>query len=310
MCALSLNGDFSGREIERATLILLILKPPIEMTTTTTFTSSLSASATNFVGGRTTTTTTTTRPYAGAFINPVQKRRGQLFSLGRQCNHHRRRHRESTFLFTTTLMRAQKEEEEEKETASKEEEDEFEAKLGALRGKRSKRAKTASDDEVSMVTGLPKTTGRRAKQKKLPGVRDFMSDFTEEPKTKEWGEEKIIYEGPPARAEVAANVLMSWTVVWLPLTIQAAGRALWKSYKITDKRVCVISNSPLRKERTDVPMEQIKDVISAGRGIGAWGDMVITLRNDEKIELRSLPNFKELEKEIKQRMYVEKPVEF
>ena len=94
-------------------------------------------------------------------------------------------------------MRAQKEEEEEKETASKEEEeeeDEFEAKLGALRGKRSKRAKTASDDEVSMVTGLPKTTGRRAKQKKLPGVRDFMSDFTEEPKTKEWGEEKIIYE--------------------------------------------------------------------------------------------------------------------
>ena len=106
------------------------------------------------------------------------------------------------------------------------------------------------------------------------------------------------------------SVLMSWTVVWLPLTIQAAGRALWKSYKITDKRVCVISNSPLRKERTDVPMEQIKDVISAGRGIGAWGDMVITLRNDEKIELRSLPNFKELEKEIKQRMYVEKPIEF
>ena len=86
-----------------------------------------------------------------------------------------------------TTLRAQKEEEE-KETASKEEEeDEFEAKLGALRGKRSKRAKTASDDEVSMVTGLPKTTGRRAKQKKLPGVRDFMSDFTEEPKTKEWG---------------------------------------------------------------------------------------------------------------------------
>jgi len=211
----------------------------------------------------------------------------------------------------TTTTRAQKEEEEKEETASKEE-NEFEAKLGALRGKRSKRAKTASsdDDEVSMVTGLPTTRQKARKQKKLPGVRDFMSDFTEEPKTKEWGEEKIIYEGPPARAEVAANVLMSWTVVWLPLTIQAAGRALWKSYKITDKRVCVISNSPLRKERTDVPMEQIKDVISAGRGIGAWGDMVITLRNDEKIELRSLPNFKELEKEIKQRMYVEKPIEF
>ena len=211
------------------------------------------------------------------------------------------------------------------DTTTKEEtEDEFEAKLGALRGKRSKRSK-GNDDEVSMVTGLPKTKGNddevsmvtglpktqtKSSSSRLPGVRDFMSDFTEEPKTKDWGPEQILYEGPPARGEVVANVLMSWTVVWLPLTIQAAGRALWASYKITDKRVCVISNSPLRKERTDVPMDQIKDVISIGRGIGAWGDMVITLRNDEKVELRSLPNFKELEGEIKQRMYKEKPIEF
>jgi hypothetical protein len=193
------------------------------------------------------------------------------------------------------------------DTTKEETEDEFEAKLGALRGKRSKRSK--NDDEVSMVTGLPKTQ-TKSSSSRLPGVRDFMSDFTEEPKTKDWGPEQILYEGPPARGEVVANVLMSWTVVWLPLTIQAAGRALWASYKITDKRVCVISNSPLRKERTDVPMEQIKDVISIGRGIGAWGDMVITLRNDEKVELRSLPNFKELEGEIKQRMYKEKPIEF
>jgi hypothetical protein len=206
----------------------------------------------------------------------------------------------------TTTTRASSEEE--GKTSSQEGEDEFEAKLGALRGKRSKRSSTSNDD-VSMVTGLP-TTKTKSSSSKLPGVRDFMSDFTEEPKTKDWGPEKILYEGPPARGEVVANVLMSWTVVWLPLTIQAAGRALWSSYKITDKRVCVISNSPLRKERTDVPMEQIKDVISIGRGIGAWGDMVITLRNDEKIELRSLPNFKELEGEIKQRMYKEKPIEF
>merc|ERR1711966_196452 len=193
------------------------------------------------------------------------------------------------------------------DTTKEEREDEFKAKLGALRGKRSKRSK--NDDEVSMVTGLPKTQ-TKSSSSSLPGVRDFMSDFTEEPKTKDWGPEQILYEGPPARGEVVANVLMSWTVVWLPLTIQAAGRALWASYKITDKRVCVISNSPLRKERTDVPMDQIKDVISIGRGIGAWGDMVITLRNDEKVELRSLPNFKELEGEIKQRMYREKPIEF
>lgn len=227
-------------------------------------------------------------------------RGGGVFSKQQSKQQHRRR--QKSIIVTKAAT-------DDDDTTTKEEtEDEFEAKLGALRGKRSKRSK-GNDDEVSMVTGLPKTQ-TKSSSSRLPGVRDFMSDFTEEPKTKDWGPEQILYEGPPARGEVVANVLMSWTVVWLPLTIQAAGRALWASYKITDKRVCVISNSPLRKERTDVPMDQIKDVISIGRGIGAWGDMVITLRNDEKVELRSLPNFKELEGEIKQRMYKEKPIEF
>ena len=64
------------------------------------------------------------------------------------------------------------------DTTTKEEtEDEFEAKLGALRGKRSKRSK-GNDDEVSMVTGLPKTQ-TKSSSSRLPGVRDFMSDFTE-----------------------------------------------------------------------------------------------------------------------------------
>lgn len=228
--------------------------------------------------------------------------RGGVFSKKQSKQQQRRRQK-------SIVTKAATDDDDDDDTAKEETEDEFEAKLGALRGKRSKRSSKGNDDEVSMVTGLPKTR-TKSSSSRLPGVRDFMSDFTEEPKTKDWGPEQILYEGPPARGEVVANVLMSWTVVWLPLTIQAAGRALWASYKITDKRVCVISNSPLRKERTDVPMEQIKDVISIGRGIGAWGDMVITLRNDEKVELRSLPNFKELEGEIKQRMYKEKPIEF
>ena len=57
-------------------------------------------------------------------------------------------------------------------------------------------------------------------------------------------------------------------------------------------------------------MDQIKDVISIGRGVGTWGDMVITLRNNEKVELKSLPDFKKIESEIKERMFKEKPIEF
>lgn len=33
----------------------------------------------------------------------------------------------------------------------------------------------------------------------------------------------------------------------------------------------------------------MKEVVFIGRGIGAWGDMVITLKNNDKIEMRSLP---------------------
>jgi len=141
-------------------------------------------------------------------------------------------------------------------------------------------------------------------------VREFtVTDTVEEPQ-KDWGTETIVYEGPPARGEVVANVAMSWTLVWLPLAIQAVGRALWLSYKITDKRVSVLSISPLRKERTDIPMDQIEDVVCVGRGIGAWGDMVVTLRNGEKVELRSLPEYKKCEEVIREKMYKEKIIDF
>ena len=74
------------------------------------------------------------------------------------------------------------------------------------------------------------------------------------------------------------------------------------SFEIRLARRSYSSTSPLRTERTDVPIEEIVDVIAIGRGVGLWGDMVITLKNQEKIELRSLPDFKKLEEHIKSRM--------
>ena len=183
-------------------------------------------------------------------------------------------------------------------------EDEFESRLGALRGKRSKRApvdpSTKDAKDMPKASDMPKSPPKGQKRR---GVADFtVVGSVEEPTGANWGPEQIMFEGPPARGEIVANVAMSWTLVWLPLTIGAIGRGLWSSYKITDKRVCVMSTSPLRTERTDVPLNEIVDVISIGRGVGLWGDMVITLRNQEKIELRSLPDFKKLEEHIRSNM--------
>ena len=110
----------------------------------------------------------------------------------------------------------------------------------------------------------------------------------------------LVTHGPHENG--GANVAMSWTLVWIPLTISAIGRGLWSSYKVTDKRVSVMSTSPLRTERIDVPLGEIVDVIAIGRGVGLWGDMVITLKNGEKVELRSMPEFKDIEKHIKENM--------
>ncbi len=43
------------------------------------------------------------------------------------------------------------------------------------------------------------------------------------------------------------------------------------------------------EEQLDVPYQEVKDVVTVGRGLGFWGDMVVTLRNNNKVELRSLP---------------------
>lgn len=186
------------------------------------------------------------------------------------------------------------------------EEDAFENRLTALRGKRSKRAAVSPDEKAAKdMGGVPEgasSSSSPPRGQKRKGVRDFTVVGTIDEPATDWGPETIKYEGPPARGEVFANLAMSWTVVLLPLAIAAIGRALWASYKITDKRVSILSTSPLRTERTDVPMDEIVDVIAIGRGVGLWGDMVITLKNQEKLELRSLPDFKEIEAHIRERM--------
>jgi hypothetical protein len=46
---------------------------------------------------------------------------------------------------------------------------------------------------------------------------------------------------------------------------------------------------PNADEQLDAAYSEVKSVISIGRGIGYWGDMVVELRNGDKIEMRALP---------------------
>lgn len=50
---------------------------------------------------------------------------------------------------------------------------------------------------------------------------------------------------------------------------------------------CSACACPVAKQ-TDAAYQEVKDVRTASRGLGAWGDMVIELKNGDKLELRSL----------------------
>ena len=118
----------------------------------------------------------------------------------------------------------------------------FEDRLSSLRGKRSKRAASDPSSKAGEETeSKPKASPSGQRRK---GVRDFTVVGSVDEPDVNWGPEEIVYEGPPARGEVFANVAMSWTIVWVPLTIAAVGRALWVNYKITDK-VCMVDHLSL-----------------------------------------------------------------
>jgi hypothetical protein len=87
-------------------------------------------------------------------------------------------------------------------------------------------------------------------------------------------------------------------LVWLPLTAASVGRAAFVKYRFTDKRFSVMTTAPWKQEQTDVAYQEVRDVVAVPRGVGLWGDMVVTLNNGDKVEMRSVDNFRDLKQYI------------
>ena len=110
-------------------------------------------------------------------------------------------------------------------------------------------------------------------------------------------QEKVFYEGGPAKSDLIINLLAGITLVGLPFTFGAIVRALWLRYKITNKRVS-ITGGWFGKDQSQVTFSQINELRSVPRGFGSYGDMVLILKDGSKLEMRSVPNFRETEKYI------------
>ena len=109
--------------------------------------------------------------------------------------------------------------------------------------------------------------------------------------------EEVFYEGGPASSDLIINLMAGITLIGLPFTFGALVRALWVRYKITTRRISV-TGGWLGRDKTQVVYSQIAEIRAIPRGLGAYGDMVLVLKDGARLEMRSLPNFRETESYI------------
>ena len=114
-------------------------------------------------------------------------------------------------------------------------------------------------------------------------------------------QEDVHYEGGPAKGDLILNVLLGFTLIGLPFTIGAIVRAIWLRFRITSRRISVCGGW-MGNDKTQVVYSQISEVRTVPRGFGAWGDMVLVLNDGARLEMRSLPRFREVEAYILERI--------
>ena len=114
-------------------------------------------------------------------------------------------------------------------------------------------------------------------------------------------QEDTFYEGGPAKGDLIFNLLLGLTLIGIPFAVGAIVRALWLRFKITSRRISV-SGGWMGRDRSQVVFSQLREVRCVPRGFGAWGDMVLVLNDGSRLEMRSVPNFREVETYILERI--------
>ncbi|NJN29101.1 MAG: PH domain-containing protein [Synechococcales cyanobacterium RM1_1_8] len=113
--------------------------------------------------------------------------------------------------------------------------------------------------------------------------------------------EDIFYEGGPHRGELLLNLLIGLTIIGLPLAVGAIVRALWLRYRISNRRIS-ITGGWMGRDKYEFIYNEIRKVVAIPRGVGLWGDMVVTLNDGSRIEMRAVPKFREVEDYINDRI--------
>ena len=113
--------------------------------------------------------------------------------------------------------------------------------------------------------------------------------------------EEVFYEGGPAKGDLIINLLAGLTLLGLPFTFAAIVRSLWLRFTMTNKRITIVGGW-FGRNKTQVSLNNIKEIRSVPRGFGSYGDMVLILNDGSKVEMKSLPLFREKQDFIENNM--------
>ena len=112
--------------------------------------------------------------------------------------------------------------------------------------------------------------------------------------------ETLFFEGPPSKSELIVPGLSVLTVIGIVPFAAAAARQAWVKYKITSRRISVQSGVG-GQDFTEIVYSDIAGMKFVYRGSKDVGDLVISLRDGAKLEMRFVPQFQEIYRYIFER---------
>lgn len=113
-------------------------------------------------------------------------------------------------------------------------------------------------------------------------------------------EEIVFWEGAPSWTEMVVPGLSIITVIGLVPFAAAVARQAWVRYKFTSRRVSVASGVN-GNDVSQIVYSDITEVRYVKRAAGS-GDMVISLRDGAKLEMRHVPEFQKIYKYVQERI--------
>lgn len=141
-----------------------------------------------------------------------------------------------------------------------------------------------------------KSTYNKKKYEKLDNNREFsfvlksneQNDSYESKPTVE--RERVLFEGPPSKSELIIPFISILTVIGIIPFITTLLRQFWVRYKITNRRITIQSGFQ-GNDRVEIVYRDIKKVSYITRLGGVTADIVILLKDNARLEIRSLPEW-------------------